>query len=259
MQLNFQLFGESGPALILVHGLFGSIANWRGVARELSKDFKVYVVDQRNHGDSPQANTMSYRDMADDLDAFIASLQLRDFVLCGHSMGGKAAMVYALSDYASVKEMRSLIVLDIAPVAYSHSHAPFLESMAEIDITSIGSRSEADKLLQVAIPDSATRLFLMQSLERKDGLFRWKLNLRVLHEYMTQIVGFPEEVLLNQVSEHSTLFLYGERSEYVQPTMFGLIQKHFPQALFDSVDAGHWIHVEQRQAMIEAMKRFLNV
>ena len=259
MQLNFQVFGESGPALILSHGLFGSIANWRGVARELSKDFTVYVIDQRNHGDSPHMSSMSYRDMADDLDEFITGLQLQDFILCGHSMGGKAAMMYALSDYASLLEMRSLIVFDIAPVVYSHSHAPFLESMIKIDLSSIESRSEADKLLQTAIPENATRLFLMQSLERKDGLFRWKLNLPVLHDYMGQIVGFPEESLQNKMSECHALFLYGERSEYVQPSMHGLIQEHFPRAKFDSVDAGHWIHVEQRQAMLDAMKQFLDV
>lgn len=259
MQLNYQIFGDKGPSLVIVHGLFGSIANWRAVARELSANFQVYVIDQRNHGGSAHASSMNYQDMADDLDEFVRDHQLKNFILCGHSMGGKAVMTYALSEYASSDGLASAVVLDIAPEIYIYSHAPFLESMSEIDLTIVGSRAEVEKKLQVAIPDNATRLFLMQSLERRDGQFRWRLNLPVLQEYMSDIVGFPKQILQGKKNNIDALFLYGSKSDYVKPEMHSQIRNYFPNAVFDSVDAGHWLHVEQRLPMVDSIKKFIDM
>jgi pimeloyl-ACP methyl ester carboxylesterase len=256
MSLNFQTFGESGQSLIIVHGLFGSIANWRSVARELSSDYKVYVVDQRNHGDSNHIDSMTYFDMASDLNEFIEEHQLNDFILCGHSMGGKAAMIYALSGFESVQYMNSMVILDIAPVTYGHSHAPYLQALANIELSEINSRAQVDKLLQPDIVDNATRLFLMQSLERKGDSFRWKLNVPILQKFMPDIVGFPEESVVNRKNNVKVLFLFGSKSEYVTKSMYSLINQFFPNAQFDSVDAGHWLHVEKRQEMLKSMTRF---
>lgn len=255
--LNFQVFGESGTPIIIVHGLFGSIANWRGVARELAKEHKVYIVDQRNHGDSEHLDTMSYFDMAADLDEFIASQQLTDYVLCGHSMGGKACMTFALADYSSNQKMRALIVLDIAPVAYTHSHAPYLDALSAIDLSTVSSRAEVEKMLQSEITEPDTRLFLMQSLERKENLFRWKINIPVLQKYMTDITGFPMVELSEKSSDIPALFLYGKQSDYVKDDMHANIQRFFPNTTFDAIDAGHWLHIEQRQAMLDSISLFL--
>ena len=258
MQLNFQIFGEEGQPLIIVHGLFGSIANWRAVARELSQQYQVFVVDQRNHGDSPHVNSMSYVDMAADLDEFVCTHDITDFILCGHSMGGKAAMAYALSEYESLKKMHSLIILDIAPDVYTHSHAPYLQAMSEVDLNVIGSRAEVEVILKEAIPDSATRLFLMQSLERKNAQFRWKINVPILRDFMSDIVGFPNEYFLQSSNQVNTLFLHGSHSDYVLPNMHKKIQAFFPNFTLDTIAAGHWLHVEQRDAMLASIRRFLN-
>lgn len=257
MQLNFQIFGESGQALVIVHGLFGSQANWRAVARELSSNYKVYVVDQRNHGDSPQANSMTYEDMANDLDEFIAAQGLRDFILCGHSMGGKAVMYFALSDNASKQYMDSLIVLDIAPEEYTHSHDSYLAAIQDLDVSNAKSRADIDQALKPSITENATRLFLLQSLVRKNDQFMWKINVPVLREYMSDIVGFPNAALEGRSNIVSTLFLNGSHSDYVKPYMHDRIKDYFPKANFTSIDAGHWLHVEQRQQMLVAMRQFL--
>jgi len=256
MKLNYQKFGETGPVIVIVHGLFGSIANWRAVARELEKDFCVYVVDQRNHGETGYADSMTYFDMAADLDEFINTHELENFILCGHSMGGKAVMTYALSDFASKEELKSIMVLDIAPVVYTHSHAPYLESMMEVDLQSIQSRSEADKQLKEVITDNATRLFLMQSLEREGDSFRWKLNLSVLKNDMPNIVGFPVAELSKKSSLIPALFLHGSLSNYVTSDMHVNIERLFPKAEFDSVETGHWLHVEKRSEVIDSIRSF---
>ena len=58
---------------------------------------KVYAVDLRNHGDSPHDADVSYKALSDDLQRFLTKHQLQNIDLLGHSMGGKTAMVFALT------------------------------------------------------------------------------------------------------------------------------------------------------------------
>lgn len=258
LRLNFQQVGESGRPLIFIHGLFGSLANWRSVAREFADQYTVYVLDLRNHGGSAHSASMTYYDMAHDIEAFIRYHGLTDAIVCGHSMGGKASMVAALSGSAELQSMISgLVILDIAPVVYEHTHADNLSALTSIDLAALSSRADADQQLQALIPDNATRLFLLQSLERVDGQFRWKINIPVLQEYMDDIVGFPVADVQNLQSDLPALFLYGARSDYVTESMHGGIKTYFPNASFASVDAGHLLHIEQRVATIDAIRQFL--
>ena len=154
--------------MIIIPGLFGSTANWRSFARKLSVTQPVLVVDQRNHGRSPHAGTNTYDDMVADLIELCDHLSIEKAIFCGHSMGGKTAMQLALNHQERVEK---LIVLDIAPVKYQHSHAPFLEGLMDIDLSALKSRSEADRALQDVITDTATRLFLLQNLTGSSGSY----------------------------------------------------------------------------------------
>ena len=71
MKLHHRKYGKGGPALIIVHGLYGSGDNWAGIARELASDFEVYTIDQRNHGQSPHSEAHDYPSMRDDLKMFM--------------------------------------------------------------------------------------------------------------------------------------------------------------------------------------------
>ncbi|MCC6584857.1 MAG: alpha/beta fold hydrolase, partial [Chitinophagales bacterium] len=53
MILNYKKLGESGPTIIILHGLLGSLDNWQTIAKQLSSSHQVYIIDQRNHGRSP--------------------------------------------------------------------------------------------------------------------------------------------------------------------------------------------------------------
>ncbi len=239
------------PAVILP-GLFGSTANWRGFAKALSDHRPVIVLDQRNHGRSPHAETHSYHDLASDLLRFLDDHGIEKIKLCGHSMGGKASMVFSLLHSERVDQ---LAVLDIAPVAYSHTHAPYLEAMIDLDLRSIASRAEADKLLSEAIADTATRLFLLQSLVGSAGSFEWRLNLHTLLEEMPTILSFPEMLMSSEVN---ALFLNGQNSDYVRLEHHKVIKEHFPQASFEQIPgAGHWLHAEQPKAVLAALVNFL--
>ena len=259
MQLHFQLFDEfehdgaqEETPLIIIPGLFGSVANWRSIAKGLSASRPVYVIDQRNHGRSPHADTQSYADMVSDLREFIGEHELGSVHLAGHSMGGKVAMLFAL-EYPD--SLSSLCVLDIAPVTYTHSHAPFLEALLAIDLSQLNSRAEADRALQQAIPDTGTRLFLLQSLAGSPEGYSWRINLSVLHEYMDEIVAFPEVERSTQVT---ALVVAGANSTYLRPEHHPQITTLFPKSHFKTVaDAGHWLHAEQPKRVLEIIEEFL--
>lgn len=262
MQLFYQQYPEDislvnseRPPIIIIPGLFGSTINWRSFARNLSKDYLVYVVDQRNHGESPHADSHTYVDMVADLVCLIDRLGFERVTLCGHSMGGKVAMVFSLLYPHRIDQ---LAVLDIAPVAYTHSHAPYLKALMEIDLTELASRSEAEKALKQSIPDMGVRLFLMQSLVGTPGNYRWRLNLAILYDYMSHITSFPEQDLAGVESDLQPLFLTGSDSDYVLKEHHGLIKHYFPKVVFSEIKgAGHWLHAEQPKSVLEALTGYL--
>lgn len=241
--LNLVLHGSPSehPPLVIVHGLYGSARNWNVIAKRLSADREVIAVDQRNHGDSAWTPSHSYADMAADLAEVIAAHGGRADVL-GHSMGGKAAMVLALSRPEMV---RRLVVADMAPVAYSHgpAHLALQRAMQVLDLENLTLRSEADRRLAQAIDDPATRAFLLQSLDLKASPPRWKLNLEVLGAEMDTILGWPGTP---GIFEGPALFVYGALSTYLREEFKPAILAQFPQAEFARIEgAGHWLHAER--------------
>ena len=243
--------GDAGrPPLLIVHGLFGSGRNWRAIARRMARLRRVTTVDMRNHGDSPRADSQSYADMADDLAETIGALGGQADVL-GHSMGGKAAMVLALSRPQLV---RRLLVADIAPVAYAHSQNHLIAAMRGLDLARIGSRSQADEALSASIDSPQLRAFLLQSLDLEAR--RWRLNLDVLERDMALITGFPE---IEGRFDGPSLFLSGKDSDYVRAEHRARIKALFANARFAKIPgAGHWLHAERPRAFIAAAEAFFN-
>ncbi|MGL5291652.1 MAG: alpha/beta fold hydrolase, partial [Vibrionaceae bacterium] len=130
MILHHTTSGE-GPALLLLHGLFGAKENLNLLAKKLSDDFLVYQVDLPNHGLSPTTDDMSYNALAQHLTAFIkAQCKVDKLHVIGHSMGGKAAMMLALQ---SPQLVEKLTVLDMAPVIYhTHHHNAIFAALLEV-------------------------------------------------------------------------------------------------------------------------------
>ena len=190
MRLAATVYGSATdrPPLVIAHGLFGSARNWSAIGKRLAADRQVIAVDMRNHGDSPRSPDHSYRAMAGDLAETIAEHGGRADVL-GHSMGGKAAMVLALTRADAVNR---LIVADMAPVAYSHSQIDYVDAMRGVDLASVSRRSDADAALADAVPEPPLRAFLLQSLSIDPSGAAWKLNLDALADQMPAIMDFPD-------------------------------------------------------------------
>lgn len=244
--LHYETVGSGQPVLVL-HGLFGSGRNWLSVARRLGSDYQFHLVDLRNHGRSPHDPAMTYQDMIHDVRRLVSELELEQFILVGHSMGGKAAMTMALNDPAGIAR---LINIDIAPVTYPDRFQQMIEAMRAVDLSTIHRRAEIEPLLEPAIPEKAVRQFIMQNLEFKQGVARWRANLAALHEQMPYILG-PLPVAADATCDIDTWFIRGELSDRITAGEIPTIRQYFPNARIETVaGGGHWPHAEAPQAFM---------
>jgi len=261
--LNFRKSGE-GPALVILHGLYGSSDNWITVAKKLETRFTIFIPDLRNHGQSPHTSTHTYQDMVDDLFKFFNDHQLKKAIVLGHSMGGKLAMMFA----AEYQELISgLIVVDIAPKNYSSennqgrlllAHELILGAMEGLSLVNLSSRKEIDHFLAEKLKDSLLRQFLLKNIYRnKEGHFEWKINVAVLKlafKSITDEVSSDWFVSRQPILSYPVTFIRGLNSNYITNHDFSVIREIYPEARIISIpDAGHWLHSEQPDKFIEAV------
>lgn len=253
MKLNRTIHGpDDGLPILLVHGLFGQARNLGAQARRLSETRRVVSLDLRNHGESPHDPDASYAALAADLAEAIEELGGRADV-AGHSMGGKAAMVLALTRPQLV---RRLAIMDIAPLAYEHDQTPHIDAMEALDMTGLDRRAEADRRLATSIPDRGTRAFLLQSLDLKASPPAWRLNLPALRAHMPDIIGWPEG-LPQATFAGQTLALRGANSTYVTAEGEAALRAYFPQVRVVTLkNAGHWLHADAPEAVAETLAAF---
>ena len=238
MKLHYRKYGEGQP-LIILHWLFGSSDNWQTLGKKFAENFEVYLVDQRNHGHSPKSNEFNYQLLSDDLYKLITDLELENITLIGHSMGGKTVMHFAQEHPLFIKK---LIVVDIGPKAYPMHHDIILAGLNSLDLSTIKSRGQADKQLSKFIEDIGVKQFLLKNLYWiEKGQLGWRINIPVLEKKMPDILAaIPDKIV-----ETHTLFIRGEKSNYIVEDDFQNIYDQFPNSEIETIyDAGHWVHAE---------------
>ncbi len=265
MKLFFRRYGE-GPPLIILHGLFGSSDNWITIAKRLSGRFTIFLPDQRNHGNSPHSDLHDYPSMSSDLLEFASDQKLRSFFLAGHSMGGKTAVRFALQQPEMIE---GLIVADISPfVTRTGSSGSFnqylsiLKILSDTDVSKARSRADLEEKFPETIFSGRTRGLILKNIRRNDdGSFSWKLNITALLSNLERIVGSvvsPQESF-DQVTGFPVIFLKGEKSNYLPSGDFEKILRLFPAAEFRIIEnAGHWIHADNPDKVIEVFFSFLD-
>lgn len=252
LSLNYKTYGQGNPIIIL-HGLFGTLDNWQTIARQLSEEYLVYLVDQRNHGRSPHTEDFDYSLMAEDLKDFMESEGMSQATIIGHSMGGKTAMQFAVT-YPEM--VTSLVVVDIAPKAYKGGHQEIFDALRSLDLKKVENRKMADEQLMVAITDFGVRQFLLKNLTRdKEGGYRWKMNLPAIYKNYQNILA---NILLDEPYTEASLFISGARSGYIKEEDESLIKSIFPKAEIVTIpEAGHWVHAEAPKALLSAFANFM--
>ena len=252
MKLFYRKLGEGKP-LVILHGLFGSSDNWVTIGRKLAETYKIYILDQRNHGQTEDSNVFKYPAMVADLYNFLFEHQIENPTIIGHSMGGKVAMQFAVQ-YPSLLE--KLIVVDISPRSYPIHHHQILEGLASIDLNNIKSRKEADNQLAKYIASIGIRQFLLKNIYRTEtNSFAWRINLPVITENIEEV---GESVNYKTPCEKPTLFINGNNSDYIQKSDRSKIKKVFPNSsIITILGAGHWVHAEKPKEFLKIVNTFL--
>lgn len=252
IKLHYKQTG-SGPVLIILHGLFGSLDNWQTMVKMLSDEFTVYSLDLRNHGKSPHTDDFSIRLMAGDVMQFIQDHQLADLNIIGHSMGGKVALeLLNLEDTL----LHKMMILDIAPKKYPNGHEQLFKAMFALDLNSMHSRKEAEEQMMPFIPDLGVRQFILKNLDRtKEGNFIWKVNLESVYKHYDEI---NKEISFRQKFMTDVLFVKGSLSRYILPEDETKIKQLLPNAKFVEIEgAGHWIHADKPDELMHVIKQFM--
>lgn len=235
--------------IVLVHGLFGSLDNLGVLARDLVNDHDIIQVDMRNHGLSPRDPVMNYPAMAQDLLDTLNAQHIEKATFIGHSMGGKAVM--ALSALAPERIAR-LVAIDIAPVDYHvRRHDEIFTAINAVTASPAKTRQQAAAIMREHLNEEGVIQFLLKSFV--DG--EWRFNVPVLWEQYPHIVDW--ETI--PAWDHPALFIPGGNSPYVTEAYRADLLAQFPQARAHVIaGAGHWVHAEKPEAVLRAIRRYLN-
>ncbi|CCQ11876.1 Esterase ybfF [Pseudoalteromonas luteoviolacea B = ATCC 29581] len=257
MLLNYQLHNEhllqSRPAVVLIHGLFGSLENLNVIAKALAEHFVVINLDLRNHGLSAHSPLHSYPAMAQDVLDTLAHLAINKAHFVGHSMGGKVAMQIA---HIAPNIVEKLVILDIAPVSYHSRHEAIFNGLFAVANEKIVTRKQADEILARFINEVGVRQFLLKSLVKNDeGVLNWRFNIHTIHQEYGKILS---NIDANDSCLCETLFIKGSMSDYILIEHKEVIAKLFSNAKGKVIHGvGHWLHAEKPVAVNKAIIDFL--
>jgi pimeloyl-ACP methyl ester carboxylesterase len=257
MELFYRQYGEGKPVVIL-HGLLGISDNWVGFSRRLAEEgYKVYIPDQRNHGQSPQHPILNYYALTDDLAEFIDTHQLKNPIILGHSMGGKVAMRYTLEHPGSVER---LIIVDTSLRSYYrfNYHLKLIDAMLSVDFNQAATRQEVEAKLLEKINDDRLVQFLMKNLFWKEkGRLGWRPNLAAISN---NVDAMYDGVFYSVKYEKPVLFIRGGQSDYILEEDIPVILQNFPNAIIRTIDSGtHWVHADEPEEFYTLITGFLKL
>ena len=256
--LNFLDYGTAGrPPMLCVHG--GAIhAHWFDfVAAGFTADYHMRAIDQRGHGDSGWADPpdYSYARYAADLAEAVEKLDLRDFVLIGHSMGGMSSLIYAATHPGRVAR---LVVVDTT----MHMTEERMAAMREVGNRTGKSYTTQDEIVaryQLRPPGSTAPPEVISHVARHavkrddNGGWRYKFDRRI-YALRESINGFP---YWNDI-KIPALVVKGDLSPRIAPEIFAEIKARCPQAeLAEVSNSDHHVTLDNPAGFVTAVKAFL--
>lgn len=228
------------PWLVLIHGLFGSLDNLNSIARALADEVNCVLVDLPNHGLSQTIESFDYLDINQGLVDMLAELGLTSAHFLGHSLGGKAAMYFALHNESACE---SLIVADIAPVSYPHRHQAVFAGLQNVDLATISSRRDALQQLSEHVKEPPTQQFLLKGLYQHEDTWQWRFSVDEIIASYPALIDWPR---IEEQFRNPTLFIIGGESDYVTRDHQAAIRSLFPNVKAKVIHGtGHWLHAEK--------------
>lgn len=247
---------------MFLHGLMGSLSNWRRIADAFKDDFHILVFDQRGHGRSfHPVSGFHPRDFAADLAKILDDLGWEKVVLVGHSMGGRNALEFALHFSHRVK---ALVIEDIGPEANSTA-IDRIERLLSLAKTPFKSREEARRFFESDYPElisfypqaRVVAKFLLANIdEKEDGTWDWRFDKKAILGALREGRNEDRWDALRNL-KMPVLMVRGEKSADLSPAVFERMKTTLPTARAEVIaDAGHWVHFDQPEAFIQVLKEF---
>lgn len=268
----------SGPAIVLVHGGYGSLHNWEFWVPYLQRDYRIVTMDLPGHGLTGRVAGDDYTraNMVRLVHELVTELGIGSFVLGGHSMGGGVALAYALKYPEKVKSLILVGPEGIPPEGGYDIEGAFFENDAdqagdledksltliEKLFTKFGAPWAAKAALQsiVANPDSVTpemsrqfgRILLHEGNRRAIVLmFR---QAAIAMDWQEDLIPFLHEIT------QPALLLFGHQDTLVPPEVGERAHRLLANSdlkLYE--DVGHLIQMEVPEQSAMDVLRFLEV
>lgn len=257
--------GTAGPRIAFLHGLFGQGRNWSQIAKAIAgpegDGARSTLVDLPDHGRSPWSSAFSFSAYADAVAATLRGIDAdARWMVVGHSLGGKTAMLLAL---AHPELVARLVVVDIAPKSYGslERFSGYIAEMGRLPLSSLTSRADAEARFEE--PNAGVKAFLLQNLRRDGDTWRWQANLALFAADAAKgtgsvIADWPTSAGELAPFEGPVLWVAGSESEYIRDEDLPAMQASFPKVRQLTVKgASHWVHTDAPEVVVEALRRFV--
>lgn len=258
--------GSGKETLILVHGLASNAGFWRYVIPELSKQYRVIVVDLPGYGKSskePYSFTLSF--YAEQVKRLADHLGIKKFVYAGHSMGGQIGLIFAMK-YPQMLE-KLVLAAPAGVEEFERGEGDWLRSV----ITIKGVKTT---------PEEGIRRNLANNFYTWDSKWEWMVEERVRMAKASDFEDFCytvtrcvnamlDEPTFNKLKSIKvpTMIVYGKYdglipNPYLNPgftaDVFTWGASQIPDCKLVEIDeCGHMLQIEKPEAFVNAVKDFV--
>jgi esterase len=260
-KFHHQITGQGESKIVFLHGVMGYSANWRRIAKAFEADHQVLVYDQRGHGRSYRPATgYGPEHYASDLREILNELGWNQIRLVGHSMGGRGALHFAAENPDRVTQ---LVIEDIGP-EYASESSIVLELLDAVPVP-FATKPEARKWFDTRFME------IFASVSKRKMLAEYLYANLVENERKEAVWRFFEPGIRESVAAGQSTELWREFESLTMPTLVirGEHSKDLPHELYARMlaanprargveigDSGHWVHSDQPDLFIEALRRF---
>jgi pimeloyl-ACP methyl ester carboxylesterase len=262
LKLHVQDYGTAGkPQMLCMHGS-AAHAHWFDfVAAGFTADYHVLALDQRGHGDSQwdcsAEPEYTYDRYAADIHALTETLDMRDFILVGHSMGGLVSIVYAATYPGRAK---AFIMID-SSVNMPADRVAAMNEIGSREGSSYADQSEFVAKYKVrptgssrATPGMVRHLALHSGRQFEDGRWRSKVDRNVYARRVGRnLTPYWANIKI------PALLMKGDRSRRVSPEIIASIKALAPQVEVTEVaGCDHHVTLDNPQGFVQAAKEYIN-